>query len=80
MPVCEITLLDERYSPRLFKEFVIVFKITSVTGRPTLSCFQAISLAGRFAAYLCHCMAAIQHFFSVADHLRNVILLSYSLR
>ena len=63
VPACEIILLDEHYSPRPFKEFVIVLKITSVTGRPTLSCFQVISLAGRFTAYLCHCMAAIQHFF-----------------
>ena len=29
--------------------FVIVFKIISFTGRPTSSCFQYISLAGRFA-------------------------------
>ena len=29
--------------------FVIVFKIISVPGRPTSSCFQYISLAGRFA-------------------------------
>ena len=29
--------------------FVIVFKIISVTGRLTLSCFQYISLAGCFA-------------------------------
>ena len=29
--------------------FVIVFKIISVTGRPTSSCFQYICLAGRFA-------------------------------
>ena len=31
------------------KVFVIVFKIISVTGRPTSSCFRYISLAGCFA-------------------------------
>lgn len=46
----EIISLAERYSPKPFKVFVIVYEIISVTGRPTSSCFQVISLAGRFAA------------------------------
>ena len=46
----KIIPLAERYSLRPFKVPVIVYEIISVTGRPTSSCFQVISLAGRFAA------------------------------
>ena len=48
--------------------FVIVFKIISVTGRPTSSCFQYISLAGRFAVSYFVTLLPF-NIISVADHL-----------
>ena len=48
--------------------FVIVFKIISVTGRPTSSCFQFISLAGRFAVSYFVTLLPF-NIISVADHL-----------
>ena len=48
--------------------FVIVFKIISVPGRPTSSCFQYFSLAGRFAvSYFVTLLSFI--IISVVDHL-----------
>ena len=48
--------------------FVIIFKIISVTGRPTSSCFQYISLAGRFAVS-CLVTLLLINVTSVVDHL-----------
>ena len=48
--------------------FVIVFKIISVTGRPTSSCFQYISLAGRFAVSYFVTLLPF-NIISVVDHL-----------
>ena len=50
------------------KVFVIVFKIIAVTGRPTSSCFQYISLAGRFAVSYFVTLLPINNI-SVVDHL-----------
>ena len=51
-----------------FKVFVIVFKIIFVTGRHTSSCFQVISLAGRFAASY-FVTVPLFNIISVTDHL-----------
>ena len=48
--------------------FVIVHKIIYVTGRPTSSCFQFISLAGRFAVSYFVTLLPFNTF-SVVDHL-----------
>ena len=61
--------LAERYS----KVFFVVFKIISVTGRPTSSRFvagvQVISVAGRFtASYLQFVTVPLFNIISVADH------------
>ena len=48
--------------------FVIVFKIISLTGRPTSSCFQFISLAGRFAESYSVTLLPFS-IISVVDHL-----------
>ena len=48
--------------------FVIVFKIISVTGRPTSSCFQFITLAGRFAVSYFVTLLPF-NIISVVDHL-----------
>ena len=48
--------------------FVIVFKIISVTGRPTSSCFQYISFAGRFAVSYFVILLPF-NIISVVDHL-----------
>ena len=48
--------------------FVIVFKIISVTDRPTSSCFQYISLAGRFAVSYFVTLLPF-NIISVVDHL-----------
>ena len=51
-----------------FKVFVIVFKIISLTGHHTSSCFQVISLPGRFAASY-FVTELLFNIISVADHL-----------
>ena len=48
--------------------FVIVLKIISVTGRPTASCFQYISFAGRFAVSYFVTLLSF-NIISVVDHL-----------
>ena len=48
--------------------FVIVFKIISVTGRPTSSCFQFISVSGRFAVSYSVTLLPF-NIISVVDHL-----------
>lgn len=68
VPAFKVISLAERYSPRPSKVFVIVFKIISVTCRPTSNCFHVISLAGRFAAS-CFFTAPLFNTFVVADHL-----------
>ena len=50
------------------KVFVIAFKIISVTGRSTSSCFQFISLAGRFAVSYFVTLLPF-NVISVVDHL-----------
>ena len=57
--------LAKRYSSKVF---VIVFKIISVTGRPTSNCFQYISLADRFAVSYFVTLLPF-NIISVVDHL-----------
>jgi len=69
-PAFKIISLPERYS----RVFVVVFKIISVSGRPTSSCFvagfQVISVAGRFtASYFQFVTVPLFNIISVADHL-----------
>ena len=49
--------------------FVIVFKIISVTGRPTSSCFQFISLAGGFVVGYFVTLQPFNIIAVVVDHL-----------
>jgi len=69
----KIIPLAERYSPSSSKGFAVVFKIISVTGLPTSSCFvarfQVISVADRFtASYFQFVTVPLFNIISVADH------------